>query len=110
MGDGAIDYRRDPIEDIWSLGGPEELTADEVFEIAGEGGDPAHLDPASAAERLTALLEIPVSIRATEFFAGLPAASDHHAATSDAAVAFGVSTTPFEEGLRTVASKVSEGG
>ena len=65
----AIDDRRDPIEGVWDLGGPETLTADEVFEIEGEGGPPAHLDPASAAERLTALLEIPVSVRATEFFA-----------------------------------------
>jgi uncharacterized protein YbjT (DUF2867 family) len=103
----AIDDRRDPIEGTWSLGGPEELTAEEVFEIAGEGGEPAHLDPASAAGRLTTLLEIPVSIRATEFFAGLPVASDHQAAAPDATVAFGVSTTPFEEGLRTVASKVA---
>jgi uncharacterized protein YbjT (DUF2867 family) len=98
----AIDDRRDPIEGIWSLGGPEQFTADEVFEIAGEGGEPAHLDPASAAERLTALLEIPVSIRATEFFAGPSVAG-----APDGAVAFGVSTTPFEEGLRTVASKVA---
>src|SRR5687768_2342522 len=66
----AIDDRRDPIEGVWDLGGPETFTADEVFEIEGESETPAHLDPASAAERLSALLEIPVSIRATEFFAG----------------------------------------
>jgi uncharacterized protein YbjT (DUF2867 family) len=98
----AIDDRRDPIEGIWSLGGPEELTADEVFEIGGEGGQPAHLDPASAAERLTALLEIPVSIRATEFFATASVAD-----APDAASVFGVSTTPFEEGLRAIAAKVA---
>ncbi len=40
----AIDDRSDPVEGIWSVGGPEELTADEVFAIEGEGGEPAHLD------------------------------------------------------------------
>jgi NADH dehydrogenase len=103
----AIDDRRDPIEGIWGLVGPEELTADEVFEIEGEGGEPAHLDPAPAAERLTALLEIPVSVRATEFFAASSVA-DFDA--PDAASAFGVSTTPFEEGLRTIAAKMAAKG
>jgi NADH dehydrogenase len=109
----AIDDRRDPIEGVWDLGGPETLTADEVFEIEGEGGTPSHLDPASAAERLSALLEIPVSIRATEFFAGSAAGATHAAAPDaapDAAEAFGVTTTSFEEGLRSIAAKVSERG
>jgi uncharacterized protein YbjT (DUF2867 family) len=103
----AIDDLRDPIEGVWALRGPEELTADEVFEIAGEGGEPLHLDPASAAERLTELLEIPVSVRATEFFAA-PSVADAPAAL-DAATTFGVSTTPFEEGLRVIA-RASESG
>ena len=101
----AIDDRRDPIEGVWSLAGPEELTADEVFEIAGEGGEPAHLDPASAAERLTQLLEIPVSVRATESFAAPSVAEG-----PDASSSFGVPTTPFEEGLRDVAAGASQGG
>jgi len=109
----AIDDRRDPIQGIWSLVGPEELTADDVFGIVGEGGDPDHLDPARAAERLSALLEIPVSVRATEFFAGLSLADAsgvaREAAPPDAAAVFGVSTTPFEDGLRAIAAKVSEG-
>ena len=100
----TIDDRGDPIEGIWSVRGPEELTADEVFEIVGEGDEPAHLDPASAAERLSTLLEIPVSIRATESFAG-PSVADE----SDAADAFGVSMTSLEDGLRAIAAKVSEG-
>ena len=99
----AIDDRRDPIEGVWGLGGPDELTADEVFEIEGEGGQPAHLDPASAAERLTALLEIPVSIHATEFFAAPSAART----PPDAAAAFRVSATSFEDGLRAIAAKVA---
>lgn len=98
----AIDDRRDPIEGVWSLGGPDELTADEVFSIAGEGGTPAHLDPPDAAERLTTFLEIPVSVRATEFFAA-PSIAD----APDAAAHFGVSTTSFEVGLRAVAAKVA---
>jgi len=106
----AIDDRRDPINGVWSLGGPEELTADEVFEIVGEGGVPAHLDPSIAAERLTELLEIPVSVRTTEFFAASSVADTLDAAAADAAAAFGVTTSPFEEGLRAVAARVSQGG
>jgi uncharacterized protein YbjT (DUF2867 family) len=105
----AIDDRRDPIEGVWDLGGPETFTADEVFEIEGEGGTPVHLDPASAAERLSALLEIPVSTRATEFFAGANG-EPADAGAPDAADAFGVTTTSFEEGLRSIAAKVSERG
>ena len=115
----AIDDRRDQIEGVWILSGPEALTADEVFEIAGEGGSPAHLDPSAAAERLTDLLEIPVSIRAMEFFAGdfMAATTEGaariaapDAAAPDAAAAFGVDMVPFEEGLRTIAAKASKGG
>lgn len=110
----AIDDHRDPIEGVWNLGGPEELTADEVFEIAGDGGVPAHLDPSSAAERLTDLLEIPVSVRATEFFAASSVADTLDAAApdaaSEAAAVFSVTMTPFEEGLRAIVARVSKGG
>jgi NADH dehydrogenase len=111
----AIDDRREAIEGVWNLSGPEEVTADEVFEIVGEGGVPAHLDPSSAAERLTDLLEIPVSVRATEFFAGLSMADTSdvaslEAAASDAATAFRVATTPFAEGLRAIAARASNDG
>jgi uncharacterized protein YbjT (DUF2867 family) len=101
----AIDDRHDSVEGIWGLGGPDELTADEVFSIAGEGGSPVHLDPSSAAERLTTLLGIPVSVRATELFAA-PSVPD----APDAAAAFGVSTTSFEDGLRAIAARVSRSG
>jgi NADH dehydrogenase len=99
----AIDDRSDPVEGTWSLGGPEELTADEVFAIEGEGGEPAHLDAGQAAERLTELLAIPVSARATGLFAmssvpDAPAAAD----------AFGVRVTAFEDGLRAVAAEVAD--
>jgi uncharacterized protein YbjT (DUF2867 family) len=111
----AIDDRRDPIAGVWCLAGPEELTADDVFEIASEGGAPAHLAPPSAAQRLTELLEIPVSVRATEFFAA-PSIADAadaaapRAAAPDAAATFDVSLTRFEQGLRDLAAKVSQGG
>ena len=101
----AIDDRRDPIGGVWSVSGPDELTADEVFRIAGEGAEPVHLDAAAAAERLTGLLEIPVSVRATEFFAGSSVAD-----APDAAAAFGLATTPFEVGLRAIAARASMGG
>ena len=99
----AIDDRSDPVEGTWSLGGPEELTADEVFAIEGDGGEPAHLDAGEAAERLTELLAIPVSTRATELFAmssvpDAPAAAD----------AFGGRMTAFEDGLRVVAAEVAD--
>jgi NADH dehydrogenase len=100
----AIDDLRDPIEGVWSLRGPDELSADEVFELVGEGGKPTHLDPPSGAERLSTLLEIPVSVRAAEFFAASPDAGG-----PDAAAAFGVSITPFEDGLRAIAAKVGQG-
>jgi NADH dehydrogenase len=98
----AIDDRREPLGGIWELGGPDDLTADEVFAIAGEGGGPEHLDPATAAERLTTLLEIPVSVRATELFA-----MSSLAEAPDAAHRFGVPLTGFEDGLRAIAAKVS---
>jgi NADH dehydrogenase len=101
----AVDDRHDPVEGVWNMNGPEELTADEVFAIAGEGQGTEHLDPAAAAERLSALLEIPVSARATEYFA-MSSVAD----ASDAALAFGVAPTVFEDGLRRVAARVAEGG
>lgn len=98
----AIDDRREPIEGVWGLGGPDELSADEVYSIAGEDGSPAHVDAPAAAARLTQLLDIPVSARATEFFA-----SSSVADAPDAADAFGVRLTGFEDGLRAVAAKMS---
>ena len=100
----AIDDRRDPIEGVWNLGGPEELTAEEVFRIAGEGGAAVHLDPPSAAARLTELLEIPVSVRTAEFFAASVVSDD---GASNAAEVFGIATTPFEGGLRAIAERIA---
>ncbi|MET1011392.1 MAG: NAD(P)H-binding protein [Actinomycetota bacterium] len=99
----AIDDRGDLVEGTWSLGGPEELTADEVFAIEGEGGEPAHLDAVVAAERLTELLAIPVSARATGLFA-MSSVPDAPAAAG----AFGVRMTAFEVGLRGVAVEVAD--
>ena len=101
----SIDDRRDPVEGVWSLRGPDELTADEVVAIAGEGDAPAYLDPAAAAERLTELLGIPVSVRATEHWAA-PSVAD----APDAGAAFGVSTTPFADGIRAIAAEVAQAG
>jgi NADH dehydrogenase len=109
----AIDDRSEPVGGTWSLSGPRELTADEVFSIEGEGGEPAHLHPDAAAARLTTLLDIPVSGRATELFA-MSSVPD----APEAADAFDVQPTAFEDGLRTIAAevegtveaKVEEGG
>lgn len=101
----AIDDRHDPVEGVWSLRGPDELTADDVFAIAGEHGTPEHLEPAPAAERLTELLGISVSIRATEHWAATSVAD-----APDAAAAFGVETTPFADGLKAVAAELAETG
>ena len=61
---------------------------------AREIGEARHLDPEAAAERLTALLEVPVSTRTTGYFAmtSIPDAPD-------AGVAFGVAVTAFEDGI-----------
>lgn len=99
----AIDDRRDPVGGTWTLGGPEELTADEVFTIEGEGEEPAHLDAGEAAERLTALLDIPVSARATGLFA-MSSVPD----APRAADAFGIRMTAFEDGLRVVTAEVAD--
>lgn len=99
----AIDDRRDPVGGTWGLGGPEELTADEVFAIEGEDGEPVHLDAGQAAERLTDLLGIPVSARATASFA-MSSVPD----APGAAEAFGVRMAPFEDGLRVIAAEVAE--
>ena len=101
----AIDDRRDHVAGVWSLRGPDELSADDVVAIAGEGDAPAHLDPASAAARLTELLGVPVSIRATEHWAA-PSVAD----APDAAAAFGVPTTPFADGLRAIAEELAQTG
>jgi uncharacterized protein YbjT (DUF2867 family) len=98
----AIDDRRDAVEGIWSVTGPEALTADEVAAMAGDGGELEHLDPEAAAERLTALLEIPVSTRTTEYFS-MSSIAD----APDGPEAFGVGTTRFEDGLRSIAAEVS---
>ncbi|MDP9227948.1 MAG: hypothetical protein M3M99_02715, partial [Actinomycetota bacterium] len=97
------------IEGVWSLEGPEELTADDLFEIAGEGGEPVHLDPSTAASRLTELLEIPVSVRATESFAAPSVANVADGAPPKATTTFGVPMTPFEQGLRDLAARASKG-
>jgi uncharacterized protein YbjT (DUF2867 family) len=99
----AIDDRSEPVGGTWSLGGPVELTADEVFAIEGESGEPAHLDAGEAAERLTELLGIPVSARATRLFA-MSSVPD----APGAADAFGVRMTAFEDGLRLVAAEVAD--
>jgi uncharacterized protein YbjT (DUF2867 family) len=101
----AVDDRHDRVEGVWGMNGPAGLTADEVFAIAGEGQEADHLDPVTAAERLSALLEVPVSTRATESFA-MSSVADN----PDAAHSFGVALTTFEDGLRRVAARVAEGG
>jgi uncharacterized protein YbjT (DUF2867 family) len=99
----AIDDRRDPVGGTWSLGGPLELTADEVFAVEAEGEEPAHLEAGEAAERLTGLLGIPVSARATGLFemSSVPDAPG-------AADAFSVRMAAFEEGLRVVAAEIAD--
>ena len=90
----AIDDRRDPVAGTWGLAGPDELIADELFGLLGEAGEPEHLEPSSAAARLTDLLGAPVSIQATQLIAASSVAD-----APDAAAAFGVRRTPLAEGL-----------
>jgi hypothetical protein len=101
----SIDDRRDHVEGIWSLRGPDEVTADELFDLLDGEGDPVHLDPADAAPRLSDLLGIPVSVRAAEVFAGATGSASGGPAPPDAAAAFGVRPTRLEEGLRRTAER-----
>jgi nucleoside-diphosphate-sugar epimerase len=101
----AIDDRRDPVRDVWGLAGPDELTADEIFALLGEGDTPEHVGPDVAAPRLTELLEVPVSVRAAEVLAAASVAD-----APDAAAAFGVDPTPFVEGLRRTVERASQEG
>jgi hypothetical protein len=101
----AIDDRRDPVRGMWSVAGSQELTAADVFAIVAEEAEaPEHLDPFAAAERLTELLGIPVSPRATELFTAASVAD-----ATDAAAEVGVTTTPFVDGLRALAAGTAEG-
>jgi hypothetical protein len=50
-----------------------------------------------------------VSVRATESFAAPSVADVAVGAPPDAANAFGVATTPFEKGLRGLATRASQG-
>ena len=104
----AIDDRRDRVTGVWQLEGPDVLTADEVFGLLGEGGSPDHLLPSEAAPRLSDLLGIPVSTATAEFFAvGTPAAAPD---VDDAARAFDLVRTAFEEGLGITAAQAARVG
>ena len=102
----AIDDRRDPIEGVWSIGragGRSRRTR--CSRSRGRAESRRISTRRRPRERLSALLEIPVSIRATELFA-----ADSVADAPDAGSVFGVSTMPFEEGLRAIATKVAAEG
>jgi uncharacterized protein YbjT (DUF2867 family) len=101
----AIDDRRDGVAGTWHLDRPDVVSADELFDLLGEGGRPEHLPPAEAAARLTGLLTIPVSPATAELFAGGTPASAPGVA--DAADAFGIARTPLEEGLRITADRAA---
>ena len=101
----AIDDRDDHVAGTWGLAGPDELSADELFELLGEADDPEHLEAPAAAARLTELLGVPVSVRAAELLA---AASIPDA--PDAATTFGVRKTPLAEGLALAAERTAQIG
>jgi uncharacterized protein YbjT (DUF2867 family) len=101
----AIDDRRDGIAGTWHLEGPDVVSADELFDLLGEGGRPEHLPPAEAAARLTGLLAIPVSRATAELFArGTPESAS---GVADAADAFAIARTSLEEGLRITADRAA---
>jgi nucleoside-diphosphate-sugar epimerase len=80
----------------WALEGPDALSAAElVGRLTPTGVDPVPVPADAAALRLTERLGASVSVLASEFFA-LPSRAD----APDAASAFGVERTPFDQGLR----------
>jgi NADH dehydrogenase len=90
----AIDDAGQEIAGTWSLSGPETLTGDAIFERLAGPGVPEHVAPPAAAGRLAAALGVAVSETTCDLFA-----SDSLPDAPDAAVAFGIDTTPFAEGL-----------
>jgi uncharacterized protein YbjT (DUF2867 family) len=106
----AIDDRRDRVEGIWTLEGPDVLTGDEVFGVLGEGDRPEHVSAADAAVRLTHLLDRPVSVAATELFAaGTPPPPTDGSAPA-ASDAFDIPLTRFEDGVRITADRAARVG
>ncbi|MGH7541567.1 MAG: SDR family oxidoreductase [Gemmatimonadota bacterium] len=98
----AIDDSRDHVTGVWSLAGPDVVTADELFALLGEGGEPVHLDSRTAAVRLTELLGMPLSAGTADLFAAA-SVPDGPGATA----AFGIRPTPLEEGLRLTVARAA---
>ena len=81
---------------MWGCEGRDAVTADAlVAALRGDDDGPVHLDGQPAAAAFTELLEHPIDAVAASFFA-MPSRAD----ATDAAAAFGVATTPLDEGLR----------
>jgi len=92
----AIDDAPEELAGTWALEGPDVLTADALVRLLrGETTSPSHADGQAAAEALTRLLGVPIDAVTSSFFAA-PSRAD----APDAAEAFGISRTPFIEGLR----------
>ena len=92
----AIDDHAGPLQGVWGCEGRDAVTADAlVAALRGDDDGPVHLDGQPAAAAFTELLEHPIDAVAASFFA-MPSRAD----ATDAAAAFGVATTPLDEGLR----------
>jgi nucleoside-diphosphate-sugar epimerase len=92
----AIDDVPGELAGTWGLEGPDVVTADGLARLLrGDDAVPAHADGQAAAEALTRLLGIPLDAVAASFLA-----MRSRADAPDAAEAFGVSRTPFLDGLR----------
>jgi NADH dehydrogenase len=90
----------------WALEGPDALSAAElVGRLTPTGVEPVPVPADAAAARLTERLGATVSVLASEFFA-LPSRAD----APDAASAFGVERTPFDEGLRRTTARATAAG
>jgi uncharacterized protein YbjT (DUF2867 family) len=101
----AIDDAPEALDGTWGLEGPDVVTADGLARLL-RGDDAAalaHADGQAAAEALTRLLGVPIDAVAASFLAA-PSRAD----APDAAAAFGVSRTPFLEGLRATLAAAAE--
>ncbi|HSL10041.1 MAG TPA: NAD(P)H-binding protein [Actinomycetota bacterium] len=103
----VLDDHTSALAGTWALEGPEMVPLRELVHVLrdDERSPTAIDDPADAARRLTALLEVPISTVAAAWIGSAGRADGD----PDAAEAFGVARTGLLEGLRATLARAGEG-